>query len=367
MERINHHNYETWLMLYLDNELSTVEKQAVEAFIEDNPEVKDELISLKEVIFSEESLEAMPGKDKLLMPEIWQEDKMSLQQTQLLLLADNALSDEQKAGLEIAISQSPLLQKEWSLLQKTILPNEIPASMPGKENLYRHEHSRVIPLNKVFRIAAAASVIAFGIFFAFQLQKNNPVAPFDEVVIQQQQVLPSAPNDLPSEEKVLPDEKIIQANPSETKMEGKKGGVQSIITNSALKNTEYYASNNNTNSIPETIMEATKKEPIELLNNTTTTQIQPVEIEIAGVDAALPIQPVSQPEVATKNTTTDGFKTSAQLDSFYENEWEQEEEATINIAGAKISKQRVRGIYRSITRPLAKTFEKNSSKTYETK
>jgi hypothetical protein len=43
------------------------------------------------------------------------------------------------------------------------------------------------------------------------------------------------------------------------------------------------------------------------------------------------------------------------------------EEETISIAGARIPKQKIRSLYRNITRPLARSLEKNQAPRTEVK
>ena len=40
---INYHNYEECFILYMDNELSGDERRMVEAFVQQHPELKEEL------------------------------------------------------------------------------------------------------------------------------------------------------------------------------------------------------------------------------------------------------------------------------------------------------------------------------------
>lgn len=42
--------------------------------------------------------------------------------------------------------------------------------------------------------------------------------------------------------------------------------------------------------------------------------------------------------------------------------WEEIDNDIINVAGARINKQKLRGVYRNITRPLARVFEKKPEK-----
>ena len=45
---INRHNYEEYFLLYIDNELSVDQKKQVELFVEQNPDVEEELVMLKQ-------------------------------------------------------------------------------------------------------------------------------------------------------------------------------------------------------------------------------------------------------------------------------------------------------------------------------
>ncbi len=44
---INRHNYEEYFLLYVDNELDEIQRTAVEDFVQQNPDVADELKMLK--------------------------------------------------------------------------------------------------------------------------------------------------------------------------------------------------------------------------------------------------------------------------------------------------------------------------------
>jgi hypothetical protein len=362
MENINHHNYETWLMLYLDNELTASERQSVDAFLEQHPDLKQELLGLKEVMLESSVPAAMPGKHRLLRPEVWNADTLTLQQEQLLMLAEGTLQNEEKKKLESAILQTPLLQMEWGLLQKTVLKADTPIEMPGKESLYRKEQAKTVSMAKWYRIAAAAAILAFGWFFTAKMlsTKTNAPTPNMAVVKEKEQTPPKLTDttgsqelDFAKKEEVLNEatkatlvEQVLQAPPEKN---------PSIITVSNQRDTK--AKSNSHNVAHEEIGQ--KLETIK--DMAVSTDIKNIEID--GVDATLP-----NTITVDKNTTFIKVPEEAPVRNYEILELENDDQDdTINIAGARISKQKVRGFYRNITRPLAKTFDKNSPKTYETK
>ena len=45
---INRHNYEEFFLLYIDNELNVDQKKQVELFVQENPDLEEELVMLKQ-------------------------------------------------------------------------------------------------------------------------------------------------------------------------------------------------------------------------------------------------------------------------------------------------------------------------------
>ena len=69
---INRHNYETFFLLYADNELSASERKAVELFVQENADLETELHSILETKLPEEIIK-FTGKGQLYKNEIDQE------------------------------------------------------------------------------------------------------------------------------------------------------------------------------------------------------------------------------------------------------------------------------------------------------
>ena len=361
METINRNNYEAWLMLYLDNELTATERQAVEVFCATHPQAQQELEGLKEVLLQPDLPASMPGKERLLMPAPWNGEGLTRQQERLLLLADNELAQGDKVWLENEIEASPLLQKEWALLQKAVLGATTPEEMPGKESLYRRQNARVVPFGRILRMAAAAAILGFGWFFANQLVEPGPH-------ITRPANLASTAN---------------QNSKVESRGSSKGPGANSIGQNAKPAQKDFdgndLASANFTETRPvkkelarpgegAKKMVAPKQEttlppditpnPPALLNNGLLAKIESVNyVDIPGVDEANPIE-IGQtvkiaPTIAAHEVGAGDMGTYQLIDA---NDVDPDE--SISIAGARISKQKIRNVYRNITRPLSRTFER---------
>jgi hypothetical protein len=161
MNLITRHNYEEYFILYMDNELSAADKQMVELFAAQNPDLKDELDLLMQSKLVPDTNIVFEGKELLM------KDEASLQVSgiteKLLLHLDNELPAGEKTGIEKLIDTDTAVTKEWQLMQQTKLPPEA-IVFPYKQSLYRKEETVRVVSIKWWRIAAAA-VVLLGIGF----------------------------------------------------------------------------------------------------------------------------------------------------------------------------------------------------------
>ncbi len=168
---INRNNYEKYFLLYVDNELPAAEKNMVERFAAENPDLQEELLMLQQTILRPESM-VFSGKETLLRSQPVDEQ---LQQRLLLLLDAELPVDEQKALLE-ELHANDALAAEWAILQQVKLTQE-KISFDGKASLYRQEEKerRVVPL-RWWQMAAAAMILGFGIWGAVSYLNQKPGA-----------------------------------------------------------------------------------------------------------------------------------------------------------------------------------------------
>lgn len=359
MHSINRDNYEDWLMLYLDNELTAAERLTVEAFAAGHPDVQEELEGLKETMLTPVTPPAMPGLERLLRPATWNEEALTRQQQQMLLMADGELPANEKSILESDIQSNPLLEKEWALVKHTILACEAPAEMPNKEKLYRQsEPSKVIPIGRILRYAVAASIIGFGWLFVNQWQQNIQKG-IDEVAVTEptigekgnNSIIVDSPDKVPAQTGI--DNSVASTVVSDTHVV-KKGGSPLLPTTTAptalKKQNALYVTTVKEPAAPveNKIRDVAVQMPL----------ISTVGFEDANIDE-IPV--IEQPTKITGDDiaiTIPVEKIPVSYEIIDPDEWEENE--TISIAGARIPKQKIRNAYRNFTRPIARSFERNN-------
>ncbi len=158
---INRHNYEEFLILYLDNELSSAQRRMVEDFLALHPDLKEEFDLLQHYKLNPDEQLVYEGKNDLLNIPV----NAGELQEQLLLYIDSELPDIQRNELEKKIIASDPLKKELVLLQKTKL-QPAPFVFAGKEILYeKHlqpERQRRFVFLYNWRAAAAVLILLLG-------------------------------------------------------------------------------------------------------------------------------------------------------------------------------------------------------------
>jgi anti-sigma factor RsiW len=160
---INRNNYESFFLLYVDNELSAQERNALELFVQENADLREELQMLKQTIVPAEKVIFM-GKNSLLKPEA----VSAVLEEQLLLYIDKELDAKQSKEVELVLASDKSAATELQLLQQTKIVADTNIIFADKQLLYRKELARVIPFDPIAigwrRLAVAAVFIGFAIW-----------------------------------------------------------------------------------------------------------------------------------------------------------------------------------------------------------
>ncbi|MBL7749275.1 MAG: hypothetical protein JNM19_17685 [Chitinophagaceae bacterium] len=170
---ITRHNYEEYFILYMDNELGSEDRRMVELFLQNNPDLKEELDSLLQYKMEPDTAIVFDGKEELL--KVNGETPISHYNYEewFVLYTDNELTASQKNTVDQFIAANPALKKELDLLQKIRLQPE-PIEFKYKQSLYRKEEKvRAVPF---IRWRSAAAILLFLIGLTTVIILNNKPA-----------------------------------------------------------------------------------------------------------------------------------------------------------------------------------------------
>lgn len=147
--QISQHNYEEFFLMYVDNELSVQEKEMVEAFVRQHPELAGELELLKQTVFGADETIEFARRDQLARrPEITEED--------LLTYLDGEAEAELAGKIEQGILNNDALKHELEDFGKLYLRADPSIQYPSKGKLYKGAVIRRLDWRK---LAVAASLL----------------------------------------------------------------------------------------------------------------------------------------------------------------------------------------------------------------
>jgi hypothetical protein len=169
---INRHNYEEYFILYMDNELSNEDRRVVEQFLQQHPDLQEELDLLMQYKLTPDESVIYPAKEELLKINGSSPVTLSNYDEWLVLYTDNELTPAQKRVVETFAAAHLSVQKELELLQKTKLQPEA-IVFPHKESLYRREEKVVRMPVRWWRAAAAVLILAFGLSAVLILNRKQ--------------------------------------------------------------------------------------------------------------------------------------------------------------------------------------------------
>jgi hypothetical protein len=155
---ITRDNYEEWLVMYVDNELNEAGRLAVEQFIQQNPDLEEELVMLQQSVLLPDEQIVYEQKETLFKNTIAKEPVNENNcSAWFVLYGDDELTNEEKDKVEVFVYKHPQYQQEFELIQQAKLVPDKSITFPEKAYLYRTEEDD----NKViafpwWRLSAAA-------------------------------------------------------------------------------------------------------------------------------------------------------------------------------------------------------------------
>ena len=154
---VTRHNYESFFLMYADNELFVADRIQVEQFVKNNPDLQEELMLIMNTVLPDEPL---PFKFKESLYKNIVDEQV---QEKLLLHLDNELLATEMLDLEKIILTDKTVAAEWQLLQATKLYSGDRFVFANKETLYRYNKSKLVYF-RILKFAAAAIIIGMGFY-----------------------------------------------------------------------------------------------------------------------------------------------------------------------------------------------------------
>ncbi|MDP2890872.1 MAG: hypothetical protein Q8P34_18130 [Bacteroidota bacterium] len=160
--KITRDNYEPFFLDYLEGNLEETMIDQFLDFLEQNPDLKEELQLFDNIHLPQEQV-AFSGKQHLYKSE---HDEKPAFEMKTIAYMEGDLKDDERESFETYIAAHPELQKEYNLFGKTRLIADTDIKFPQKQKLYR-KSGTIIALNWITR-AAAVVVLIWGINSLFQ-------------------------------------------------------------------------------------------------------------------------------------------------------------------------------------------------------
>ncbi len=160
---INRQTYESFFLLYVDNELSAEQRQELEQFLEENPDLKPELEMLMDTVLVPDEEVGFGDKERLLRISTPNPVNDQNYEEYFVQYGDDELYNAEKEFTELFVYKNPQYQAEFELILSARISPDPALVFPDKNSLYRSEKdSRVIGMNWWKIAAAAVLILAFG-------------------------------------------------------------------------------------------------------------------------------------------------------------------------------------------------------------
>lgn len=199
---INISNYESYLLSFVDGELSTEEIAALELFMQKNPGVREELALLNSVKIQPDKALVFDNKANLYRGA----SALSLANYEEYLLSyiDNELTATEVLAVERFLEQQPEKRQELAWLQATRQQPDLSLQFENKAMLYRHT-AKTRKIQPGIWWGAAAAVVAGLVIWLVPFNNKETVQP--PAIANTTQTTPPVVQTLPAPVVTLPETK----------------------------------------------------------------------------------------------------------------------------------------------------------------
>lgn len=350
---INRDNYESFFLLYTDNELSGAERKGVDLFVVANPDLLEELKMLQQSVLFPDNI-GFDFKQSLLKTELLSSEL----EEKLLLYLDNELSSKEKNEIEQLIKKEAGVEKKWSDVRVAKLEADKTVIFKNKELLYRKESGRLLVFSWR-KLSAAAILIGFSIWGGLQYLKNDPKANAGEFAIKENKETPAGIVQQPTQQIIdtasvvsVKGDIIAVSNKSNIPMPSTSDNVTKAVTAKSYRG-------NSVESNDEKIIAATQPK-----DNYLPTPYSENLNNVSGNNTiAATVTPLKQPNTSIdpvqKQVTNNTVKQDAAIEyvsvaSFTESS-EESSNHVLFMDEEKVKKTKIGGFFRKVKRVVERT------------
>lgn len=181
---ITRDNYEVFFVMYIDDELNATEREAVDQFVQQNPDLEEELVMLQQSVLRPDDSIVFEQKENLFRHSANSPINEENCEEYFVLYGDDELTNEEKDKVEQFVYKHPQYQADFELIQQVKLVPDNTLAFPDKTYLYRSEEddARVIAF-PWWRFAAAAVALLIIGGSAFYLSTHSVASSSDTAVV----------------------------------------------------------------------------------------------------------------------------------------------------------------------------------------
>jgi hypothetical protein len=176
---ITRDNYEEYFVMYIDDELNGAARKAVEEFVQQNPDLEEELVMLQQSILRPDERIVFEEKETLLRNttarDLVNEDNY---EEYFVLYGDDELTNEEKDLVEQFVYKHPQYQEDFELIQQVKLVPDNAITFSDKAYLFRTEEddNKLVAFPWWHISAAAIALLVLGTFGWYVYVNSHPKA-----------------------------------------------------------------------------------------------------------------------------------------------------------------------------------------------
>ena len=217
--KINRNNYEAWFIDYLEGNLDEKLVDDLIEFLQQNPDLKEELSLFETVSLEQEEITF--NKKELLFKEKYDVENEFNQAA--IASVEGEISASEKTVFENYLSTHPEKQKEAELFKQTKLQPDESIIYNRKNKLYRRSAGKTILM---WTTRAAAVIIVALTVYTFIEKSSNKVIPENQVAVienePEKKINPTEIKEVPAKNNKVEDQKIIKKEPDKPAVKSEK-------------------------------------------------------------------------------------------------------------------------------------------------